>query len=132
MPMLNRLKSLWWLACFLLIACSSSTVGVFKSEESIKLSSISIHNETRMSVTNFEISVEQSSALLSCSLILPGGICQLGFPEVPLQNHTTTVVWTQVKRKYTKLLTLQNVPVPGMTQIRINIDGSGNLEALAN
>lgn len=131
MPMLNRLKSLCWLVCFLLIACSSSTVGVFKSEQSVKLRSISIHNITPFSVTNFEISVEESSALLSCSMILPGGICRLGFPEVALQNHKTTIVWSQRGREYRELLTLQNLPLPGMTQIRISINDAGSLDAKA-
>ncbi len=76
------------------------------------LDALIIQNKTAVPVLDVALRVPETHGIVSCSSILPGQDCSVGFPERKNENHQATLSWTQNGRSYTKPLIGKQEPKP--------------------
>ncbi len=68
------------------------------------LDALIIQNKTSTPVYDVALRVPETHGIVSCSSILPGFDCSVGFPERKNENHAATLSWMQNGRSYNKPL----------------------------
>ena len=83
-------------ALFIMSACATTPEQ--------KLDTLIIQNMTNVPVFDAALRIPETGGIVSCSTILSGADCSVGFSERANDNNQTVLSWKQNERKYQKPL----------------------------
>ena len=79
-------------------------LGACASVPEQNLNALVIQNNTNAPVYDVVLRIPETHGIVSCSAILPGYDCYLGFKERKNENRVAILSWTQNGKSYTKPL----------------------------
>jgi len=88
----------------IMVCLAVAALGACTSASDQTLNALIIQNKTSVPVFDVSLRVPETHGIVSCSSILPGHDCSVGFPERKNENHAATLSWEQDGKSYTKPL----------------------------
>ena len=95
-----------------MVCLTMLVLGACASKPEQSLDALIIQNNTNTPVFDVALRVPETHGIVSCSSILPGYDCSVGFQERKNENHAATLSWTQNGKSYTKPLVGSKEPKP--------------------
>lgn len=90
--------------CFVFILLKGCSLTTPSTKSTVTLDNLFIKNNTTVHMINVTLKVPKRGSNVSCSLILPGYDCSLGFPAIKFENNPATLSWSQNNHTYNKPL----------------------------
>ncbi len=87
-----------------------------------------ITNKTDGALKEVRLNVLDTKRFIACSIILPKTACSLGFKKTSLEEHPTTLTWSQNSNVYTRRVKALNAqPEREVSTVHVDIHDDGKL-----